>query len=208
MTASSGGMLVGAGLGMATSIIGMNASNNETLRQINAGGQNLSIEMQAINQNRTQLDRELGDILSDNAMSTAKNMATAKVFMSQSGTIGGTTSQVSRQSYIDQINADANAINQAKNSEYALLNQAISKQLEFRNQADALRSKIPSPLQGFLSTMNASIQGGKSGMQIGQAVGGALPPNTSMENYVFDMFGTTTQQPAMSISDYQTKYGR
>jgi len=202
MTASGGGALVGAGLGMATSILGMKASNKETINQIERAGVSMNIELRAINQNRTQLDRELGDILSENALDTAKNMATAKVLMSQSGTVGGTSAQVSRQYYIDQIKADADTINQARNQEYALLNQAISKQVNFRNQADALRSKIPSPLEGFLSTMNASIQGGTQGMQIGSAMGGAMPKNASLENSVFSTFGTTTQKPSIDYANF------
>lgn len=182
MTAAGGGAIVGAGLGIATSIIGMGSQNKATIGQIDRLGENLSIEMRAINQNREQLDRELGDILSDNALLTAKNMATAKVLMSTSGTVGGTTAQVSKQAYIDQIQADAQTITKARNQEYALLNQAISRQVEFRNQANALRSKIPSPLEGFMATLNAGIQGATSGAQAGQAIGQAMPKGGSGVN--------------------------
>lgn len=208
MTGAGAGGLAGAGLGIATSIIGMSAQNKASINQINRLGENLSIDMRAINQNRTQLDRELGDILSDNALTTAKNMATAKVMMSTSGTVGGTTAQVSKQSYIDQIIMDADTITKAKNQEYALLNKAITKQVEFRNQANAERSKIPSPLAGFMQTLNAGIQGGAQGMSIGQSIGQAMPKDSSFGDSVFSLFGTTTQQPAMSASAYQAKYGR
>lgn len=173
MTAAGAGAGIGAGLGIATSIIGMRSQNKAMIGQIESLGQNLSIEMRAINQNREQLDRELGDILSDNALLTAKNMATAKVLMSTSGTVGGTTAQVSKQAYIDQIQADAQTITKARNQEYALLNQAISRQVEFRNQANALRSKIPSPLEGFMQTLTAGVQGATSGAQAGQSIGRA-----------------------------------
>lgn len=207
MTAAAAGGFAGAGLGMATSIIGMRSQNKAAIGQIERLGQNLSIEMRAINQNREQLNRELGDILSDNALSTAKNMATAKVLMSTSGTVGGTTAQVSKQSYIDQIQADAETITQARNQEYALLNQAISKQVEFRNQANAVRSKIPSPLEGFMQTLTTGIQGGAQGMQIGQSIGQAMPVG-GVGDSIFNTFGTTTQQPAISASAYQAKFGR
>lgn len=172
---AAGGAYAGAGLGMVSSIIGMDSQNKAVINQINRLGENLSIEMRAINQNRDQLDRELGDILSENALTTAKNMATASVLMSTSGTVGGTTAQVSKQAYIDQIQADADKINIARNQEVSLLNQAISKQVEFRNQANAMRSKIPSPLEGFMQTLTAGAQGGAQGAQIGQQLGQAMP---------------------------------
>lgn len=208
MTPSGGGAIFGAGLGIASNIIGMRSQNKAAIDQINRLGEGMSIEMRAINQNRDQLDRELGDILSDNALETAKSMATAKVLMSTSGTVGGTTAQVSKQSYIDQIQADAQTITQARNQEHALLNQAISKQVEFRNQANAMRSKIPSPLEGFMSTLNAGMQGASGGAQIGQSLGQAMPVGgarlTGNTNGAFVTGGTAMERNALRQSNFSS----
>lgn len=171
MSAALAGAGAGAFLGFATSTIGNRAQNKAALSQIQGLGENLVISTKAINLSREQLDRELGDILSENALSTAKNMATAKVIMSTSGTVGGTSRQVARQAYIDQIQSDADLITQARNTDVSLLNQAISERIAFRGQANAIRTQIKSPLEAIVGGLSSAIQGGSSGYTIGSNVG-------------------------------------
>ena len=179
MTAATGGGLIGVGLGAATSIMGLRSENKATISQINREGYVLQSNMRQINQNREQLDRELGDILSASALATAKNMATAKVIMQSSGTIGGTTSQVSKQAYMDQLLYDAETIKEARNQEIGMLTQAVSMQMGYRMKADAIRSQIKSPLQAALGTLTSAISMGAQGMAIGQSLGQAMPASTS-----------------------------
>jgi hypothetical protein len=183
MSAAGYGAIAGAGLGVATSIIGLSSANKAAIGQIQREGDNLAINMRSINLSREELDRELGDILSKNALETAKNMATAKVLMSTSGTVGGTSSQVSKQSYMDQILADADVITKARSSEKSLLNDAISKRIAFRQSADATRSTIKSPLEAFVGTLSSAIGGAGQGMAVGEQLGKAMPAG-----------GLTTQQ--------------
>jgi len=196
--------LFGAGLGVATSIIGLGAANNAAIGQINREGSNLAINMRSINLSREELDRELGDVLSKNALDTAKNMATAKVLMSTSGTVGGTSSQVSKQAYMEQILADADVITKARSSEKSLLNDAISKRIAFRQSADATRSTIKSPLEAFVGTLSSAISGAGQGMAVGEQLGKAMPVGginsitNSMENSFFNTFGTTTRVPSIN----------
>lgn len=182
MSATAIGAGAGAFLGFATSMIGNRAQNKAAINQINMLGENLAINTRAINLSREQLDRELGDILSENALATAKNMATVKVLMSTSGTVGGTSRQVARQAYIDQIRADADVISKARNTDMSLLNQAISERISFRNQANATRSQIKSPLEAMIGTLSAMVQGGTAGASMGQNLapaGGANLPQYS-----------------------------
>lgn len=165
----------GAFLGFATSMLGNRAQNKAAINQINMMGENLAINTRAINLSREQLDRELGDILSENALTTAKNMATAKVLMSTSGTVGGTSRQVARQAYIDQIRADADVISSARNQDVSLLNQAITERINFRNQASAARSQIKSPLEAVIGTLSSIVQGATSGATIAQNLAPAQP---------------------------------
>lgn len=191
--------LVGAGLGFGTSLIANRSQNKATINQIQRMGEGLAITTRAINLNREELDRQLGDVLSANALATAKNMATAKVLMSSSGTVGGTTSRVAKQVYIDQIQADADAISSARNTERSLLNQAISERIAFRNNASAVRSNIKSPLEAIVGGLSAGIQGGMQGYNIGQnitPVGGFT--TKPIEDSVFNLFGTTTKLPPIN----------
>lgn len=173
------GTLTGAGVGILTNVIGLGSSNKAAISQVKSLGENLLTTTRAINLNREQLDRELGDVLSSNALETAKAMATASTIMSMSGTVGGTTAQVSKQAYIDQIQRDADVIAQARNQDMALLNQAISERIQFRNQAAAVRSQVRSPLEAILGATTAALQGGMSGYSIGESllpVGGMQTP--------------------------------
>lgn len=173
MSAALAGAGIGAAIGFGTSLIGNRAQNKAVISQIQGMGENLIISTKGINLSREQLDRQLGDVLTVNALNTAKNMATSKVLMSTSGTVGGTSRQVARQAYIDQIEADAQAISMARNQDVSLLNQAISERIAFRNNANALRTNIKSPLEAIVGGLSSAIQGGVAGYSIGQGVSGA-----------------------------------
>ena len=161
------GAAAGAVIGGVTSVIGLRSQNKQIISNIENEGNTLQSQMRMINLNREQLDRELGDVLSDNALATAKNMATAKVAMSMSGTVGGTSAQVSKQAYMEQIMADADAIAQARNSEKGMLMDAISKRIQFNQRANAYRSQIASPLAGFMQTLGSAMGMASQGAQLG-----------------------------------------
>ena len=163
------GAVLGGGLAGISSILSLRSQNKAVIGQIKSEGEVLASQMRQININRTQLDRELGDVLSSNALTTAKDMATAKVIMSGSGTIGGTTAQVSKQAYMEQIKTDAQYIAQARNSEMGMLTDAVSRNMNYRLQSDATRSQIKSPLEAFIGTTSAIISGASSGASMGQS---------------------------------------
>lgn len=201
MTAAAGGGLIGVGLGAATSIMGLRSENKATISQINREGYVLQSNMRQINQNREQLDRELGDILSASALATAKNMATAKVLMQSSGTVGGTTAQVSKQAYMDQLLYDAEKIKEARNQEIGMLTQAVSMQMGYRMKADAIRSQIKSPLQAALGTLTSAISMGAQGMAIGQSLGQAMPASGGLSDaQVAQVRSSQASQQATSLA--------
>jgi hypothetical protein len=172
MSAAGIGAVAGGTLGGISSILGLQSQNKAAIGQIKAEGDLLKSQMSLININREQINRELGDILSANALKTAQNMATAKVVTSTSGTIGGTTSQVSRQSYMDQLLSDADYVSQARNQEMSQLMDAVSKTMNYKNRADAIRSSIKSPMEAAIGVMSSVIGGASQGAQIGSSFGG------------------------------------
>lgn len=162
---------IGAGIGIASSLIGLSSQNKAVISQVKREGELLASNMRQININRELIDRDLGDVLSANALATAKNMATAKVLMSTSGTIGGTTSQVSKQAYMEQILSDADLIKEARNRQQGQLTDAVSKSMNYRLQANAIRSSIKSPMEALFGTITSAITGGIQGAQIGTSFG-------------------------------------
>lgn len=176
------GSAIGAGVGIATSLIGLSSQNKAAISQIKSEGELLASNMRQININRELIDRDLGDVLSANALATAKNMATAKVLMSTSGTVGGTTAQVSKQAYMEQILSDADLIKEARNRQQGQLMDAVSKRMNYRLQSDAIRSSIKSPMEAFIGTLTSAIGGGIQGAQIGTSFGSSsVSPLTSSQ---------------------------
>lgn len=202
MSGSEIGMIGGTALGSISNIIGLRAQNKSVISDIQREGSLLASNMRQINTNRAQLDRELGDILSDNALATAKNMATAKVLMSTSGTVGGTTSQVSKQSYVEQIRADADVISKARNTDIGLLTDAVSKRMQYRLNADAIRSNITSPMSALIQGITSSISGASQGAMLGKDVESALPN----KGISFPTIGTNNLG-SIDVKDYYSQYG-
>lgn len=171
---------IGAGIGIASSLLGLSSQNKASINQIKSEGELLASNMRQININRELIDRDLGDVLSANALATAKNMATAKVLMSTSGTVGGTTAQVSKQAYMEQILSDADLIKEARNRQQGQLTDAISRNMNYRLQANAIRSSIKSPMEALFGTITSAIVGGSQGAQIGTSFGSSsVSPLTS-----------------------------
>lgn len=177
MSASAYGAIAGGALSGVSSLLSLRSENKAIIGQIEREGRQLSSFMRQININREQLDRELGDVLTDNALLTAKDYSTAVVMMSGSGTIGGTTEAFSKQAYMEQIKTDAKYVAQARNSEMGLLTEGISRQMNFKYGSDATRSQMKSPLEAFIGTTSAIIGGASQGASIGSkftSSGGAL----------------------------------
>jgi hypothetical protein len=180
----SGFALAGAGLGVATNMLSLGSANKQAINSIKQQGEalkmqgsNLISNLKLIQYNRDELDRDLGDILSADALATAKNMATAKVYMSTRGTVGGTSALVSKQVFIDQIQADAEAINKYRKEDVNMLTSQLAKQIDFataQRQAqwnmDATRAGIASPFAAVLGTMSAAINGASAGASMGQGI--------------------------------------
>lgn len=169
MSAVGVGAIAGGALAGVSSMLSLRSQNKEALRQIESASSSMLSSLKQVNINRDLIDRDLGDFLTDNALATAKNMATATLVMSGSGTIGGTTAQVGKQAYIEQMRTDADIIKQSRNRDIEQLNLALSKQIEFRSQSNAIRSNIKSPLEAFIGTTSAIINGGSQGASMGSS---------------------------------------
>ena len=184
MSAAGYGALAGAGIAVTSNILSMRSANKQAINSINQQGEalkmqgtNLISNLNLIQYNIDELDRELGDVLSQDALATAKNMATAKVIMSTRGTVGGTSALVSKQEFVDQIQADAEAINKYKKEDVNMLTSQLTKQIDFataQRQAqwnmDATRAGITSPFGALLGTMSAAIGGASAGASMGQGI--------------------------------------
>jgi hypothetical protein len=193
MTGTGYGAIAGAGVGVVSNMLSMRSANKQAINSINQQGEalhlqgsNLISNLKIVQYNRDELDRGLGDVLSQDALATAKNMATAKVFMSTKGTVGGTSALVSKQAYVDQIQADAEAINKYKQEDVNMLTNQLAKQIDFKNQQrqaqmnmDATRATMASPFAAALGTMSAAINGGSSGASLGYGVDKAMGVNLS-----------------------------
>jgi len=175
--------LAGAVLGGMQSAKANKAASQERIRGLNyavsSEGENLIMNTRLMEQNRQQLDEELGGILTDNALNTAKNIATANVIASGSGTAGGTTAMASKQAYIDKIEADAEVVRQARNQQNSMLTQMLQDRVNYRNSIISQSFTGLSASAMRTQNLTAGVQGAQTGMQFGQAFSGAGSANTT-----------------------------
>lgn len=168
---------------LAGAALGMMANNEDTKNKFKGVAEQIGIESEYLlmnsrqaYQNSVQLDNELGDILSANALETAKAMATSNAIMSASGTVGGTNKLVSRQAMMNQILTDADTIAQARNQKIDILNKNIGERIDFRMRSNAMIAGLPSATSQMLSGINAGIKGASMGMSLAQQTKGAFGP--------------------------------
>jgi hypothetical protein len=175
MGAQGYGALAGMVVGGASNLQSQKRSTAENQRQLEQSGALFLIHTNIINQNRTQLDNELGGILSDNALKTAHAEATTKILMSTSGTVGGTAGLVSKQAYMDQNIMNAQVITQGRNQEVSMLNDFLSRKINYKMGAAASQSNILSGSEMGMSFMSGIFGGASSGAAIGGQIGEAMP---------------------------------
>lgn len=167
MSFAGAGAIAGAGISSVSHLIGLSSSNKAAVGKIESAGRALASNLKQININRGLLQEDLGLILSDSAIETVKNQATAKVLASGTGTVGGTTTLIAKQAEMDSMRAEAEVVRKAKRQDMTMLTDAISKRIEFRKQARGYASKIKSPIEAVLGTMTAAIQGASAGAKTG-----------------------------------------
>ena len=168
-----------AALSIYGNIQGRKKQNRAIISSIEQKGRALVSDVKIANENINQIERNLGNTLSANALQSAKLVAQSRALAASSGTAGGTTETTSKQSYIDQTIADAEAIFQKRNQEVEQLRSQLVSRISFKNEADALRSQIPSTTEAIFSMIGAGLSGAQQGV------------NMLSATQKMDMFGKT-----------------
>lgn len=168
---------------LAGAALGMMANNEDTKNKFKGVAEQIGIESEYLlmnarqaYQNSVQLDNELGEILSANALASVKELATANAVRASSGTVGGTNNLVMKNAMMMQTLQDADTIAQARNQKIDILNKNIGERIDFRMRSNAMIAGLPSATSQMLSGINAGIKGASMGMSLAQQTKGAFGP--------------------------------
>ena len=110
------------------------------------------------------MDIALSDKMSQTGLESLKREARLKAASAETGTSGGTTTSVVKDTRMQQSLNNAMTIRQARNSKLGILRQMSTDKLSLDNQLTSLASGITSPFAAGLSTMNAGMAGYQNGM--------------------------------------------
>lgn len=167
---------------LAGAALGMMANNEDTKNKFKGVAEQIGIESEYLlmnarqaYQNSVQLDNELGEILSANALASVKELATANAVRASSGTVGGTNNLVMKNAMMMQTLQDADTIAQARNQKIDILNKNIGERIDFRMRSNAMIAGLPSATSQMMSGINAGIKGASMGMSFGNQLNQATP---------------------------------
>lgn len=174
------GGIIGSIFGSTGAIGQIKANSKALLQNVSNMNDAMIIQQKRIAKNREQLNRELGMILSDNAMQVVNSMAEAKVLGATTGTIGGTTKQVVNSKRMVGTLMDADAIMKARNQENQMLHESLISRIQNKWNIDSTLSGQQSGFSSFMQGINATLSGYQMGQKI---VGGIIENNPNLAQY-------------------------
>lgn len=139
------------------------AKNKAVISTIDRKGRAFVSENEIIEQQRDELDRELGDLLTGSALDSIKAQSASRAIQASSGTVNA---DVNTEARMTQMLEEQQLLSKAKTSDVNMLRQQLVNRISFRNEAEALRSGMQSGTEAQLGTISAGLQGLTSGMNM------------------------------------------
>ena len=153
-----------AALGMAGSYFDQQAQSDATISNIASMGDSM---IYGVNQKQIamdQLDRVMGDKLSESGLEALKREARLKASAAETGTAGGTTTSAIDEAYSEKLFRDSKIIRDSRIQKDSMRSSMVADILSFENQADSMISGIPSQLSSILQVAGAGLGGFSSGL--------------------------------------------
>lgn len=198
---TSGLGMVGAFSGAIGSILGtmanVSAIKNRSaaiINKIEAETNSFLFETSVIEQQRKEVNRELGDMMTDVGLQGLEAEAKVRAMNASRGVSGSSVNEASINVAMKQNLANADLINKARNTDITLLRRELAKKIEFDNKTSALASGISSTSSSALGVLTGGVQGFASGLSL-------VSPQERT-----DFYNTTTSY-VKSSSLYNTFFG-
>ena len=158
--------LLGTFLGTASQVSTIKSQSNAIIKQIEAEGRNYVFESSMIEQQRAEVARELGDMMTDVGLQGLEAEAKVRAMNAERGVAGQSVEASSLDIAMKTNKANADLIAQYTNNDVNLLRRQLAKRVEMENKMSQLASGISSPMSAGLSTLTSGIIGFKTGLNI------------------------------------------
>ena len=159
--------LLGTFLGTASQVSTIKSQSNAIIKQIEAEGSNYVFESSMIEQQRAEVARELGDMMTDVGLQGLEAEAKVRAMNAERGVAGQSVEASSLDVAMKTNKANADLIAQYTNNDVNLLRRQLAKRVEMENKMSQLASGISSPVSAGLSTLTSGVSGFKTGLNIG-----------------------------------------
>ena len=158
--------LLGTFLGTASQVSTIKSQSNAIIKQIEAEGRNYVFESSMIEQQRAEVARELGDMMTDVGLQGLEAEAKVRAMNAERGVAGQSVEASSLDVAMKTNKANADLIAQYTNNDVNLLRRQLAKRVEMENKMSQLASGISSPVSAGLSTLTSGVSGFKTGLNI------------------------------------------
>ncbi len=158
--------LVGTFLGTGAQVSAIKSQSQGIIKQIEAEGRNYVFESSMIEQQRDEIARELGDMMTDVGLQGLEAEAKVRAMNAERGVAGASVEQSSLDVAMKMNKANADLISQYNNSDVNMLRRQLAKRVDMENKMSQLSSGISSPMSAGLSTLSSGVTGFKTGLQI------------------------------------------
>lgn len=158
--------LLGTFLGTASQVSTIKSQSNAIIKQIEAEGRNYVFESSMIEQQRAEVARELGDMMTDVGLQGLEAEAKVRAMNAERGVAGQSVQGSSLDIAMKTNKANADLISQYTNSDVNMLRRQLAKRVDMENRMSQLASGISSPVSAGISTLTSGISGFKTGLNI------------------------------------------
>ena len=158
--------LLGTFLGTASQVSTIKSQSNAIIKQIETEGRNYVFESSMIEQQRAEVARELGDMMTDVGLQGLEAEAKVRAMNAERGVAGQSVEASSLDIAMKTNKANADLISQYTNSDVNMLRRQLAKRVEMENRMSQLASGISSPVSAGISTLTSGISGFKTGLNI------------------------------------------
>lgn len=161
--------LVGTFLGTSAQVSAIKSQSQAIIKQIEAEGRNYVFESSMIEQQRKEVARELGDMMTDVGLQGLEAEAKVRAMNAERGVSGSSVDASSLDVAMKMNKANADLISQYNNNDVNLLRRQLAKRVEMENKMSQLASGIASPASAGLSALMGGVSGFSQGYNIGSS---------------------------------------
>jgi len=167
-------------LGAGSAAADIKAQNKVILANIDSESKSMNFSLRQKNEQMKDLDRAVGDKLSENGFNAMVTEARLRTASAETGASGTVSQEVTASADVQRMHNDAIILRESDLAKQSLMTSSAAEILNFSNRATSIRSSQRSSASAGLNVLNAGIGGFTSGLSF---------LNTSQRE---DLFGINT----------------